>query len=157
MNNLMGKAQNCRQVSFISFLWLWQRPWPQAAWGGRGLFNPTIQATLQHWGKSRQELKQDKKLEAETKTRLLLAGLIPVACSACDFIQLQTTCAGLASPTSVNNQENTPGLFVDQCDRGIFSIEVSSSQMALAYVKLQGTKIHNENQQLTEQKHCNIY
>jgi hypothetical protein len=43
-------------------------PWPKASCGEKGLFCLHFQVTVYHWGKSGQELKQGKNLEAGTDT-----------------------------------------------------------------------------------------
>lgn len=106
---LWGRTRTeCKPVFLLSFLLLWQEPWPELARRRKGLFNPTAPGNT-HWGKSRRELKQDKNLETGTKTRMLRAGLVPVACSVFILIHLKTTCAGVPSPTWVSNQEDTQG------------------------------------------------
>lgn len=70
-------------------------------WGGKGLFELIFtHYTVHHWGESRQELKQERNLEAETDVGVIKDhSIFPVACSVCFLIPSRTICEKMAPPT----------------------------------------------------------
>lgn len=82
-----------------------------------------FQATVHHWGKSGWELKQDKNLEAGTKTRRLRAGLIPVACSASSayiLIHLKTPVQGWLPPPRPAAHQSVIKITAQDCCRPVW-------------------------------------
>ncbi|KRY94820.1 hypothetical protein T4B_1409, partial [Trichinella pseudospiralis] len=76
----------------------------KASWGEKGLFGLGFHLTVHHQRKSEQELEQGRNLEAGAdaefmKERVLVIGLLLLACSACFLIEPRTTSPGMAPPT----------------------------------------------------------
>lgn len=126
----------------------------KATRGGQGLFGLHC-----HWGKARQELQQNRNLEAggeaESEDHYCLA-LLPDSLSLLSHTTLDQlprdggTHSGQGPPTSIINQK-VPHKLADEGWK-IFLVEVPFSQMTPTYVNLAKTKQQQKPKQGTKEK-----
>lgn len=102
----------------VCFLLLWETPWPNASWGGKGLFYWALPGHIQSLRKVRagswsRNMEENCSLWLAQPT-LIQPGPACLPQAACPGMALPTrpgdgsSHSGLGLPFSINNQENAP-------------------------------------------------
>lgn len=124
----------------------------RAVWRGKRLFGLSIGTTLHHRGKSRQELKQGRKMERGTEAEAV-EGCYFLACSLPQLVlvyhpgppAIAWPRPQWAGPFHTNHHSKKMSFLTG----GIFSIDVPSSQVTLACIKLIKTRQPKSQKKMT--------
>ena len=139
----LSLSPSCSRKQSLVFVGIFyccdKAPWLKASWRGKGLFY------LRAY-KSTTEGSQGRNLgqkQRQKHGRMLLSGLPTKTYSSCFLIHLLTTSSGLTPPTmgwalpqNYQLRKYSKTFYTDKYNGGIFSVDILSSEMTLACVKV---------------------